>query len=616
MKLKNILKKGLVAVLASLTIASSASAQIGGGGGIVSGGFFKLSSGALLPINSAYTLGNSSNRFAEIWGNVGNFTTLTVGGVASGDLNMQGNDILNVDQIKGNSDVVTIGTATGVNVAGEGALVVQSGIENFGFYVAKDDQPYLTGSGLDAGVLYSTADPNSNNLFIGTASGDATNSSTVVVSTLANSATDLGFFDGETEPGIALVRAAGDKYVDLRWNGTYFYFGSNGSATQYLFGPTLNTNQLIVANDAIFSLGTTSVFSFKRNTIFGDNDIRMSLNAEPLVIGNVASVNTDFGKGVATRPTLYLTSETAYSTATNEYINWYHDTVRSRYISGKGASSFGTGTPNTIASETGADVYVTDELEVDGILHADSQLKVLNAALWTGVGKSAGVQFSGTASTRGGVIYDTDEGMSLVAGDSDGNGNHVINFISGGNVLKDHDNDFFFDDPTVCWFSRTDPDSDNQQKTCLSQSPTDFSFSAYTGDFLFKSDEQKGQSTNVRTNTETVTFSASPGDASVSTTSLIPDGAFLVGLSTRVTTTATNCTSVDIGDGTDVDMFGAATAITQNTTTSNADATAQYGMSPAIGAKNVTITANGGNCFDGAWAITAHYIDVTAATSN
>ena len=124
----------------------------------------------------------------------------------------------------------------------------------------------------------------------------------------------------------------------------------------------------------------------------------------------------------------------------------------------------------------------------------------------------------------------------------------------------------------------------------------------------------KGASTYLRTNTETLTFAANPGDATKVTTALIPDGAFVVGITTRVTTVATNCTSVSIGDGTDPDMFGATTAVADGTTTTNADATAQFAMSPSIGAANVTVTANGGNCFDGVWRVTAHYIEPSAAT--
>lgn len=127
----------------------------------------------------------------------------------------------------------------------------------------------------------------------------------------------------------------------------------------------------------------------------------------------------------------------------------------------------------------------------------------------------------------------------------------------------------------------------------------------------------KGQGLSLCVVSQALTFAANPGDASKTTSGLVPDGAMLMGVTTRVSTTATNCTSVQIGDGTDTDMFSSATSgITAGTTTSNADATAQFGRSPATSAMEVTVTANGGNCFSGVWNVTANYLLPTAATSN
>jgi hypothetical protein len=100
---------------------------------------------------------------------------------------------------------------------------------------------------------------------------------------------------------------------------------------------------------------------------------------------------------------------------------------------------------------------------------------------------------------------------------------------------------------------------------------------------------------------QTLTFAANPGDATKTTSSLVPDGAWLYSISTRVLVQGTNCTDFDIGDGTSVNIFGDAIAVTAGTTTTNADAEATYanpiGVSPA-GDMDVTLTANGGNCFD------------------
>jgi hypothetical protein len=129
----------------------------------------------------------------------------------------------------------------------------------------------------------------------------------------------------------------------------------------------------------------------------------------------------------------------------------------------------------------------------------------------------------------------------------------------------------------------------------------------------------KGAATWVRTKTESVTFAADPGDASKATTgTLIPDGAWLIGVTTRVTTGNTGgCTSMDIGDGADVDLWGNDQGISQNDTTTNADATANW-SNPELTGQEVTITAVGGDgaCDDMVVAITAHYFEPSAATSN
>jgi hypothetical protein len=115
---------------------------------------------------------------------------------------------------------------------------------------------------------------------------------------------------------------------------------------------------------------------------------------------------------------------------------------------------------------------------------------------------------------------------------------------------------------------------------------------------------------------QNLTFAANPGDASKTTSGLVPDGAMLMGIVTRVTTTATNCTSVNIGDGTDPDMFAATSALIAGTTTDATNATAQYGRAPATAAMEVTVTGVGGNCYSGVWRVTAYYCLPTADTAN
>jgi len=106
--------------------------------------------------------------------------------------------------------------------------------------------------------------------------------------------------------------------------------------------------------------------------------------------------------------------------------------------------------------------------------------------------------------------------------------------------------------------------------------------------------------------------------ASVATASLIPAGATLFGIATRITTTlgATGgTTGFQVGDGVDPDRFGVQSAITAGSTTDNTSATADP-TGWASAARNVTLTAVGGN-FNGTGAVrvTAFYRMIVAPTS-
>lgn len=114
---------------------------------------------------------------------------------------------------------------------------------------------------------------------------------------------------------------------------------------------------------------------------------------------------------------------------------------------------------------------------------------------------------------------------------------------------------------------------------------------------------------------ETETLTAMSG-ATVSATSLIPANSILLGVTTRVITNITGCTSINIGTSADADAFAAGTALTAGTTTNIADHTV---TAPAYydTATSVVITAVGGGASftAGAIRVTAHYIRLTAATS-
>jgi hypothetical protein len=114
--------------------------------------------------------------------------------------------------------------------------------------------------------------------------------------------------------------------------------------------------------------------------------------------------------------------------------------------------------------------------------------------------------------------------------------------------------------------------------------------------------------------TTTLTFAGNPGDASKTAIALNPIGSQLQAIVTRVLVAGTNCTSFSIGDGVDPDLWGSTIALTAGTTTTNANATANW-SNPQLAAGNVVLTANGGNCFDLSVRVVASYIAVTAPTN-
>jgi hypothetical protein len=97
---------------------------------------------------------------------------------------------------------------------------------------------------------------------------------------------------------------------------------------------------------------------------------------------------------------------------------------------------------------------------------------------------------------------------------------------------------------------------------------------------------------------------ASVSGASVTATGLIPDGAVLVGLTSKVTValgTGSGTTGYTIGDGSDVDRWGAIVGTTAGTSSDNTNWTATT-IQAFTSAQDVIVTASGGN-FNGTGTI-------------
>ncbi len=92
--------------------------------------------------------------------------------------------------------------------------------------------------------------------------------------------------------------------------------------------------------------------------------------------------------------------------------------------------------------------------------------------------------------------------------------------------------------------------------------------------------------------------------ASVTASSLIPDGAVVIGVTTKVTTglgTGNGTTGYNVGDGSDADRWGSITGTASGTSSDNRDWTATT-VQAFTSANDVVLTALGGN-FDGTGVI-------------
>jgi hypothetical protein len=113
---------------------------------------------------------------------------------------------------------------------------------------------------------------------------------------------------------------------------------------------------------------------------------------------------------------------------------------------------------------------------------------------------------------------------------------------------------------------------------------------------------------------------ASDNQATITATNIIPTGCILLGVGTRVRTSAfgttRGLTSISIGDGTTANLFANNAAITLNSTTTIADHLSSFTPKFYPAGGSVVITANGGN-FDsnGQIRVTVWYYKITAPTS-
>lgn len=103
--------------------------------------------------------------------------------------------------------------------------------------------------------------------------------------------------------------------------------------------------------------------------------------------------------------------------------------------------------------------------------------------------------------------------------------------------------------------------------------------------------------------------------SSVTATSLIPAGSFVVGIVTRVNDLVTGPAGYDVGDGVDVDRWGNSIAVADTTTSDVTDFTsAALTLFPA--ANDVVITSDGVDFTAGNIRVIVYYMTLTAPTSD
>ena len=124
-----------------------------------------------------------------------------------------------------------------------------------------------------------------------------------------------------------------------------------------------------------------------------------------------------------------------------------------------------------------------------------------------------------------------------------------------------------------------------------------------------------GEFLNIQSVTASAAFDADGATHTFS--SLIPAGAFVLGVVTRITETIVGATTIEIGDGVDQNLWGATSAVTAGTTTDATDYTNAAAVGTLyIAANDVIVTAVGGaaDFSDGTLRVTVFYMDVTAPT--
>jgi len=257
------------------------------------------------------------------------------------------------------------------------------------------------------------------------------------------------------------------------------------------------------------------------------------------------------------------------------------------------------GNQDEVARISWAHTTVLDGATQDGDIALSALTNGTLTEYLTVVGASGLIKVGGGADSRGfirnvgtGQLFlsggpASNDGLNIfLYGASHSNASRLLIRRSSTNALVYDPNSFQFQEDTVIGSTGT-----------LSLAPT----------------AANGSNFNVK---KATTLLSALSGATATATDLIPANALLLAVVTRVTTEITGATSFDIGDGSDVDRWGAGIALAAGTTTDDGDYTAAGAVGQQIvAAQSVVLTANGSNFTAGAVRVTVYYIDATAPTS-
>lgn len=399
-------------------------------------------------------------------------------------------------------------------------------------------------------------------------------------------ATANTWISSATGPYIWGSGSSGTPQWQWTLNGTYLPTGAAPIGGMMRLSPTIT----VPAAMAMRGYSQQPTFDFNNQTLSMDEVNAFEIDASPLTnkagvtLHNLASLQI-FG---AMDPT-GLAGFTGKS-----YSLWINDSI--------------TGIANTridgtlyLGATARADISATNAVQ---ITHTGPTMNVLRGDGTAGGGISTS---TGTFDTAV-LVADGSTGVPSIAFTNDPDtgvyriGNGRVGLTCDGTTRLD------VNATRTLFVNRLEPDATNTRD--IGQSGNMFR----TGYFGTSVVVQTANASTVQRKQATVQSSAMSG-ASVTLTNLIPAGSAVVGVTVHPTTAITSgdgATTYNVGDGTDVDRWGAAIAFASDVTLANITITS---VPIYAAATSVVLTAIGGTFNAGVVRVTVHYDTITAATS-